>query len=263
VFDSALYDFQYYSMFRENSFSGTDRIQDANQVTTALTSRLVDDKAGLERLKFSVGEIFYFRDRNVTLQYAGQQPVPGSVVQTNRFSNVVTELSSELTHQLSITTGLQWNPVLNDFERGKAALHYRSPTNEIFNIGYLYRNNPLIPDKTNNISQSDMSFRYPIYDNWSAMGRWQYSVLYNKTQDAFFGLEKENCCWRFRIALRHYINNISNNNSSIIGTNQNLALTGTAQNGIFFEIELKGLTSIGDNMDYFLQQEIYGYRKTH
>ncbi|MDD1613700.1 MAG: LPS assembly protein LptD, partial [Methylococcaceae bacterium] len=260
VFDSAQYDFQYNMMFRENSFSGTDRIQDANQITTALTSRLVDDKTGLERLKLSVGEIFYFRDRNVTLQYAGLPPVVGSVAQTSSFSNLVTELSSEFTRQLSVTTGLQWNPVLHDFERAKAAIHFSTPANEIFNIGYLYRKNPLVPDKSNDISQGDISFRYPIYDNWSAMGRWQYSVLYNKTQDAFFGLEKENCCWRFRIALRHYINNIASNT---IVNNADQTLTGTAQTGVFFEIELKGLSAIGDDMDYFLQQEIYGYRKSH
>jgi len=247
-------------MFRENSFSGTDRIQDANQITTALTSRLVDDITGLERLKLSVGEIFYFRDRNVTLQYAGLPPVVGSVAQTSSFSNLVTELSSEFTRQLSVTTGLQWNPVLHDFERAKAAIHFSTPANEIFNIGYLYRKNPLIPNESNDISQGDISFRYPIYDNWSAMGRWQYSVLYNKTQDAFFGLEKENCCWRFRIALRHYINNIASNT---IVNNADQTLTGTAQTGVFFEIELKGLSAIGDDMDYFLQQEIYGYRKSH
>ena len=259
VFDTAQYDFQYNSMFRENSFSGTDRIQDANQITTAITSRLIDDKSGLERLKLNIGEIFYFRNRNVTLQYANQPPIVGSSVQTNSYSNLVTELSSEFTKHLSATTGLQWNPLLNDIERTKAGIHYRNESNEIFNIGYLYRKNPLVPDGSNNITQSDVSFRYPIYDNWSAMGRWQYSLLYNKTQDAFVGVEKENCCWRFRFAVRHYINNIA---SSTIVNNANQTLTGTAQTGIFFEIELKGLSAIGDNMDYFLQQEIYGYRKS-
>ena len=132
---------QYSSMFRENSFSGTDRIQDANQITTAITSRLVDDKAGLERLKLSVGEIFYFRDRLVT--------IPGAPIlqQTGTFSNLVTELSSELTQHLSVTSGLQWNPQLNDIQRVNAALHYGNEANELFNIGYLYRKNPLITDR--------------------------------------------------------------------------------------------------------------------
>ena len=90
------------------------------------------------------------------------------------------------------------------------------------------------------------------------MGRWQYSLLYNTTQDAFFGLEKENCCWRFRIALRHYMNNIANGN--VNSSTADNSLTGTAQNGMFFEIELKGMSAIGDDMNTFLQREIYGYR---
>jgi LPS-assembly protein len=251
IFDSAQYDFQYGTMFRENSFSGTDRIQDANQVTTALTSRLVDDKAGLERLKLSVGEIFYFRDRLVT--------APGVPVQTGNFSNVIAELSSDLTEHLTLATGLQWNPIQNDIQRGKAALHFSTQDNEIFNIGYLYRKNPLVPDRANDIINSDMSFRWPIYDDWYAMGRWQYSLLYNTTQDGFFGLEKENCCWRFRVVGRHYINNLANVNSTV--NNLNLAPTGTAQNGIFFEIELKGLTGFGTDLNSFFEQTIYGYRK--
>ena len=286
VFDSALYDFNYNAMFRENSFSGTDRVQEANQITTAITSRLIDDKTGLERLKLNLGEIFYFSDRNVTLDYNyGNKDLvynygQGSYKQSNSYSNLVTELSSQLTQEFSVSSGLQWNPqqytvqrtntgllpvnVNSGLQRINAGLHYANKANEIFNIGYTYRNNPLIncnngnSTSCSNITQTDASFRYPVYDNWNAMGRWQYSLLYNTTQDALFGVEKENCCWRFRIALRHYMNNISNGNT--IATNTNNALTGTAQNGIFFEIELKGMSAIGDDMDTFLQKEIYGYQ---
>ncbi|MEI8207850.1 MAG: LPS assembly protein LptD [Methylococcales bacterium] len=285
VFDTAQYDFQYYTLFRDNSFSSSDRIQDANQVTAALTSRLIDDKSGLERLKLNIGEIFYFRNRDVTLDYGNQiaqgiynplfpanynPAAQGSYKQTNNYSNLVTELSSEITRQWSVTSGLQWNPQAYDINTGlqpinvhtgiqrvNAGIHFATKNNEIFNVGYLYRANPLVPDGSNNIKQVDTSFRYPIYDNWSAMGRWQYSLLYNKTQDAFFGIEKENCCWRFRIAVRHYINNLANTNNTGVTNN---TLTGTPQNGIFFEFELKGLSSLGDDMDNFLRNEIYGYR---
>jgi LPS-assembly protein len=253
VFDSAQYDFNYDTMFRENSFSGTDRIQDANQITTALTSRLIDNKANLERLKLSVGEIFYFRDRLVT--------IPGfPIQQTGTFSNLVTELSSQLTKHLSVTSGLQWNPQQNDIQRVNAALHFGNEANELFNIGYIYRNNPLITDGSNDITQSDISFRWPVYDKWYVLGRWQYSWLYDTTQDALFGVEKENCCWRIRIAARRYINNLNNINDPFGNFNQ--TITGTAQNGIFFQIELKGLTGIGDNLDDFLTNEIYGFQKS-
>jgi len=267
VFDSAEYDFSFNSMFRENSFSGTDRIQNANQITTAITSRLVDSKTGRETLKLSVGEIFYFRDREVTLPF-NPLKTPGIStaidrlndlpLYTDNFSNLVTELSSELTDHISVGTGLQWNPNSNDVERGHAVLHYRNEPDELINVGYLYRQNQVIPDRVDDIIQTDMSFRWPIYDNWYALGRWQYSLLYNTTQEGFFGLEKENCCWRFRIIGRHWINNINTNTGFVGGTR---IVEGDSQNGIFFQIELKGLTGIGEKLDTFFEQNLYGYRK--
>ena len=263
VFDSAQYDFQYGSLFRENSFSGTDRIQNANQITTALTSRLIDS-SGLERVNLNVGEIFYFQDRQVALPSEG---TPNQVAFFNQqsYSNVVADLKNQLSKQISLVSGMQWNPVRNDFERLKAGLHYRTETNTIFNARYYNRKNPLIPYVspnvvTTNIQETDLSARYPIYDNWSLMGRWQYSLLLKKSQDTFFGIEKENCCWRFRVALRRYINNISSNTGT---PNTVIATTpGTPQNGIFFEFELKGITSLGDSMDQFLGRELYGYKST-
>ena len=260
VFDSAQYDFQYGAMFRENSFSGTDRIQNANQVTTALTSRLIDDKTGLERLKLNVGEIFYFQNRTAWVPGEGSTQALIDRFNQQSVSNVVTDLTSALTKNLSLATGMQWNPVLNDFERLKAGLHYRTEANEIFNARYYNRKNPLIPDETTDINETDLSARFPVYDNWSLMGRWQYSVLWKKTQDSFLGIEKENCCWRFRIALRRYINNISNTDSTAISGTTSTVLSGTPQNGIFFEFELKGVTQLGDTMDEFLSRELYGYR---
>ena len=265
VFDTALYDFQFSSLFRENNFSGNDRIQNANQISTAITSRLIDDNSGLEKLKLDIGQITYFRDRKVsgsTQQVNGQFASVGQ--DTAQHSNLVTELSSQFSRQLSGTSGIQWSPQQNQIQRINAAIHYRSPTNEIVNVGYIYRKtplylNPLNLDHLNDITQMDNSFRVPVYDNWSIMGRLQYSLLYGKTQDALFGIEKENCCWKARIALRHYTNNI-NSITGVPITNAANTLAGTYQNGIFFEFELKGLGALGDDMDTFLQKEIYGFQ---
>jgi LPS-assembly protein len=40
-----------------------------------------------------------------------------------------------------------------------------------------------------------------------------------------------------------------------------LNATGNAQSGIFFEIELKGLSAFGERLDTFFEKQIYGYRK--
>ena len=175
---------------------------------------------------------------------------------TGHYSNIVTELSSQFTRQLSGTSGLQWSPQYNQVQRINAAIHYRSPANEIINVGYIYRKNPLYPNQSYDITQTDNSFRYPVYDNWSVIGRWQYSLLYNKTQDALLGIEKENCCWKARIALRQYTNNLQSGNGLVTPN----SYAGTYQNGVFFEFELKGLGALGDDMDAFLHKEIYGFQ---
>lgn len=294
IFDTSLYDFQYDSLFRENRYSGGDRIQDANQVSAALTTRLVDSKTGLEKLKLNVGQIFYFQNREVTAPVVRiDTDFLKNAVQTSTFSPLVAELSSQINPHFSVQTGIQWDPDTNEIVRGNAALHIVNNPGELINIGYTYRKNNLIRDaldsvtdddlndlslnrvtpftranvetlqrdndrlRSNDIIQSDVSIRWPIYDDWFAVGRWQYSLLLNRTQEAFVGFEKENCCWRFRVIGRRYVNNLNTANAAS-GLTTSSTLT-----GLFFQIELKGLTGIGNAGDIgdFFTQSIYGYRK--
>jgi LPS-assembly protein len=257
IFDTGLYDPSFNSLFLENRFSGTDRVQDANQLTAALTTRLVDAKTGKEKLKLSVGEIAYFRDREVTL--------PGYPVETDRLSNLMTELNAGLTDHVSLSSATQWNPHLNEFVRHSAMLHYINEPGEIVNLGYRYRKNILVPTAPGtrplDIIQSDVSFHWPVYNDWSAVGRWTYSLLNNSTQESFFGVEKENCCWRFRVVGRRWINSLTlNQNPNIPDPLAVVDATGISQTGVFFQLELKGLTGVGEKLDEFFEQQIYGYR---
>jgi LPS-assembly protein len=274
IFDSALIDSSFNSLFLENRFSGTDRVQDANQLTAALTTRLVDAQSGKERLKFSLGQIAYFQDREVTLN----SNLPNFLkynypVETNKFSNLVNELNAGLTDHISLTTGTQWDPHLNEIVRHTSGLHYLNKPDpnlpgEIFNLGYRYRKNTLIPvpaalagTRPYDIIQSDVSFHWPVYNEWSVVGRWTYSLLNDRTQESFLGVEKENCCWAFRLIGRRWVNSVA-----LLANDPNtptpvLNATGNAQSGIFFEIELKGLSAFGERLDTFFEKQIYGYRK--
>jgi len=266
LYDTSLYDFNYSSLFRENRFSGVDRVQDANQITTAVTSRLIDPKTGRDRLKLDIGEIFYFADREVTLcgDYYSTLCnetafIEGKQVGRHNMSNLVTELSAALTDHISLQTGVQWDPIENDVVRYEGALHFVNQPDQIFNIGYRYRKNTFYDDaaRSRDIIQTDVSARWPVYDNWYAVGRWQYSLLLNSTQESFFGLEKESCCWRFRIIGRRWVNRVNTNTIDPFTTE----VQGDSQTGVFFQVELKGLTGIGEKLDEFFEQNIYGYRK--
>ena len=252
LFDSSLYDFNFNSMFRENRFSGTDRIQDANQLTVAMTSRLIDSETGQERLNLSVGEIFYFTDREVTLLNP-LEPISnplraGFHPETNSTSNLVAELSGQLTDHLSFSSGIQWDPDVNEFTRGQAEIRFRNNPDQIVNIGYRYRRDNINAAAT--IIQTDASFRWPIYDNWYGVGRWQYSLKFNSTKESFLGLEKESCCWRFRVIWRRFANTITGN-----------VAEDKMDEGVFVQLELKGLTSFGDKVDEFLEKNLKGYQR--
>lgn len=239
-FDTSLYDFSFNSLFRENRFSGSDKVQDANQVTVAMSTRLIDSERGQERLKLSLGEIFYFRDREVTLQ--------GGPPETNSMSNLIAELSGQLTDHVSFSSGMQWNYDLSEFTRGQAELRYRDRPDRLINLGYRYRKDDLTEDVS--IHQTDASIRWPIYDNWYGVARWQYSFRYSSTKDSFLGLEKESCCWRFRVLWRRYTDTLNDDTSEV-----------ELDQGIFVQLELKGLSSFGDKLDEFLEKNLKGYRR--
>ncbi|MGR9037804.1 MAG: LPS-assembly protein LptD, partial [Gammaproteobacteria bacterium] len=299
VFDTSLYDFWFTNLFRENRFSGSDRVQDANQITAGLTTRLLDSATGRDKLKFSLGEIIYFQNREVTLPVrlrylpsAVVTPPQGleSPIETETLSPLIAELSGALSDYWTGETGIQWSPDSNDIVGGKAVLHFIKEDDKILNLGFRYRQsdlperilrstrcppnttgtpvdcwyptnsyNPLNDKKvlqSSDLIQSDLSFRWPLAESWYGVGRWVYSWLYNSTQESFIGVEKENCCWRFRVIGRRWTNNINTVNSV------NSQLTeGTSQTGVFFQVELKGLTGIGEKLDEFFEQSIYGYRK--
>lgn len=249
VFDSSTYDYTYYQLFRENRYTGSDRIGDSNQLTLALTSRLIDQSTGLERLRGSIGNAFYFQDREVSLF----GPPVASQEQSN--SNLIGDVYAGLNNDWSLRAGGQWNPDRNQIDRGIVALQYNNRNNDLLNVAYRYRRNQnsltCIQDDLINpcLDLTDVSFRLPVTEGWHVVGRWQYSLVDRLTLETFLGFERETCCWRFTLLGRRYINNIQ----SGTGDTQ-------ANNGVFLQLELKGLTRLGDQVDMFLRNEISGYR---
>ena len=239
-FDTALFDFSFNSLFRENRFSGTDKVQDANQLTAAMSTRLLDSENGQERLKLSLGQIFYFRDREVTLQ--------GDPEETNSLSNLVAALSGQITDHVSFSSGMQWNYDLSEITRGQAEIRYRDRPERLINLGYRYRKDDLTADVE--IHQADASIRWPIYDNWYGVARWQYSFRFSATKDSFLGLEKESCCWRFRVLWRRFTDTLDETDGVDL------------EQGIFIQLELKGLSSFGDKLDEFLEKNLKGYQRS-
>jgi len=235
LFDTAENDFSFNQLFRENRFSGTDRVADANQLTLALTSRLIESANGSERLKASIGTVVYFDDLDVGL-------TPGSTPYTKDTSDLVSELNGKISEHWTARSAIQYNPHDKKTQQSNIGIHYRDENERLFNATYRTRYEATDTD----LEQTDVSFKWPINKSWSTVGRWNYSQEENISLETFFGFEKDTCCWRLRVIARRYVNNDVDEEPT---------------EGLFFQFELKGLTSLGGKVDTFLEEGIQGYQK--
>lgn len=229
-FDSVPLDFNFSQLFRENRFSGSDRIADANQLSLALTTRLIDLPSGREQLLASIGQIAYFDDRRVTVD---------GEVDSDKFSDFVAEIEADLDNNWLLRTSLQWDPKENLTVRSSALLTYRPDSDRLLNIGHRRVNT----GSSAETEQLDFSILWPIRDRWRVAGRWNYSIAGNTSIESLVGLEYQDCCWSFRIAARRYIADDGSDHET----------------NYYLQLVLKGLAPLGEDIGELLEAGVLGY----
>lgn len=260
TFDTSEMSFDFWQLFSNNRFSGADRQMDANNLTAALTTRLLDD-SGVERLSASLGQIKYFNDQRVQM--------PGVAPTDFGRSDYVAQLGVQFNDLWRLNSSYQWNPntkqspYLNDqgqaFQQGRdtdlatVQIQRRIKGDGIFNFSYRYRRNVM--------EQFDTSVVFPVSERWRAIGRWVFArrdvlpLTYNgqtfttftfshRTLEAAAGVEYDSCCVSFRVLGRHYVADY----------------TRVTSNAIMFEMEFKGLGSLNPQSGTYLRRAILGYQ---
>ncbi len=237
VFDTANTDFNFSSLFRENRFNGVDRIGDANQLTVALSSRILSKKSGLELFNLSIGRIYYFEDQRVSLD---------NQINTSPSSDIITEIGGRLYNWKARAT-LQWNTDTDTSDKRSVQLSYAASDQAVFNIGYRFYRDP--NSSANNFEQSDISFAWPFAKNYSLLSRWNYSLTDKRDIETLVGLQYESCCWALRLVSQRYLrNNISPEEDPY-------------KSSIMLQFVLKGFGSISDKeATKALKYAILGYQ---
>ncbi len=229
VFDSGLFDFSFINLFRENRFAGHDRIGDANQLALAVTSRHFSLRSGRELFRTSIGQIYYFRDREINL--------PGVTRLDSNTSELIGEFATNLGEDWSGRATLQWDPDSSQTNKSALSMRYAPADGTVLNMAYRQRR------AFTDIKQTDVSFRIPMTESVSLIGRWAYSLQNQQALEVVGGLEYESCCWGIRILGRRFIRNIQ----------------GEFDTAIFVQAEFKGLGGIGRSASSFLRRSIPGY----
>lgn len=274
VFDTSEYSFSYASLFRDNRFSGSDRIGDENKLSLGLTSRWIEDN-GFERQRVSVGQAVYFKDREV--QLPGILAADRADAQSD-VSPIALDYEFRFNRDWRATADYNWDTEEHSPRSGSAMLHYQPEDNpnKIINVGYRYRNDQVVynqltgkwqfggdygtPGQENfvkdyyKIQQHDFSMMWPIIPQWNLISRWQYDYARNRTLEAFGGFEYDNCCWKLRVINRYWVSN--DEYSQIAPLNEK------GDHGLFLQIVLKGLGGLtGAKVESFLDKGIEGYRE--
>ncbi|WP_308445469.1 LPS assembly protein LptD [Thauera sp. 2A1] len=235
LFDTSRYDFGFAQIFSENRYTGGDRIGDANDLTAAVTSRLIDPATGAERIRALVGQRYYFEDQRVTA---------GEVARTSRRADILGGLNGRLTRTTSVDSLLQYNPNDSQIERFNAALRYQPEFAKALNVSYRYARDLRSTDGTLGLRDVDVSGQWPLWNNWYGVGRVTHSLKEDRVTEAIGGLEFNGGCWVFRAAVHRY------------------ALTADKSNkALFFQLEFNDLTSIGSSPLALIKRSVPGYGK--
>ncbi len=229
VFDSQPLTFGWAQMFRDNRYSGGDRQADANQLTLAVSTRMIRQSDGRERFSASLGQIRYFRDSRVHL--------PGEPLTEKGRSAWVADVNYAPTDRWTVGASYQRDPKFQRTDLASLRARYLFPNDGVINLSYRYRRALL--------EQVDFSFLYPINPTWSVVGRHYYSLRDSKTLEGLMGVQWDSCCIAVRLVGRRYMRNRD----------------GRLDNTLMLEIELKGLGGAGQDTRSTLRRAILGYNR--
>ena len=228
-FESGLQDINFATLFTENQFSGSDRINDANQLTAGVSSRFIDASTGIERLRVALAQRYYFQSQRVT--------VPGVAprARDSNSSDVLAVISGSIAKNWTTEAGWQYNTDLKQTQKFNVAGRYQPQAGKVLNLAYR--------DTLNTLRQADFSAQWPINSRWSGVARWNYSIRDNRTLEALAGVEYTDRCWALRIIGHRFA-----------------TTTSAASTSIFVQLELSGISRIGTNPTEVLFRNISGYK---
>ena len=231
LFDTVLADFNYAQLFSENRFVGGDRFGDANQLTAALTSRFLDAR-GVERLRATFGQRYYFANERVGLTAA-------TPLRTSPESDWLASVGGRVARHWSFDGSVQYNPRDSRTERYGAQLRYSPEIAQVLNLSYRYNRDLL--------RQVDLSGQWPVTAGWYAIGRYNYSLRDARVLEALAGVEYNGGCWVFRAVAQRI-----------------QAATDVSSKAIFFQLEFNGFGQIGSNETVNLfKRNVPGYAVTN
>ena len=230
LFDTNTYTPGFSGLFRDNRFSGGDRIGDTHQLSVAVTSRLIDSAAAREWLRADLASTVFFRDR--------REQLPSPLAATAGHAELIARLNTTLSDRWS--GGAEWvyGPDGHSTVKRNVEINYRAGPHRLLTLRQRFLRQTT--------GHTDLSGYWRLSPAWAIVGRYDYSGRRNEPLEALLGVEYDTCCWALRLAARDYLTADDNRRDR----------------AILLQLEFKGLTGLGRGARDLLAERIKDYRPT-
>ena len=244
-YDSGANDFNFATIFSDNTYGGHDRIANNKLLTLGLISRLQDAGTGAELARVGVAQRLRLSDQLVTL--------PGEVPLNERLSDILVGGAVNWTPKWMTDATVQYNPKLGRSVRSTLGGRYNPTPYRLITAAYRFQR-----DQS---EQLDIGWQWPINDlwgdrgqdlgpgrgqgggRWYSVGRINTSLKERRVVDAIVGFEYDGCCWIGRAVLERLQTG-----------------TGSANVRLLFQIEFVGFARLGTNAMTPLKANIPRYQ---
>jgi LPS-assembly protein len=202
-YDTGLADFNFASIYTENTFIGNDRIADNKMLTAGLSTRLFNPDSGAELARFGVAQRYRFADQYVTL--------PGGTQATSGLNDILLGAGVTLDTKWMLDSTIQYNPSTQQSVRSTVAARYNPGSYRVLNMAYRFQRDAS--------ELLDLGWQWPINDlwgdkgqklgpgrgegegRWYSVGRLNYSLQDAKLVDSLVGFEYDAGCWLGRVVV--------------------------------------------------------------
>jgi LPS-assembly protein len=230
-YDTGAADFNFASIYSENTFVGHDKISDNNLLTMGLTTRFLDTVNGNQYARFGFAQRLRIEEQQVTLNNSTVAAKPG-------LSDILLGAEVNLDERWTLDSTTQYNPLTDQSVRATVGARYNPGNYRVINAAYRFQRDVS--------EQLDVSWQWPINDLWGergrdlgagrgqgegryyALGRMNYSLDQSKMVDTLMGVEYDAGCWLGRVVF-----------------SRTQTSTSTAVERWIFQLEFVGFTRIG------------------
>ncbi|TMP82892.1 LPS-assembly protein LptD [Pseudoalteromonas phenolica] len=244
LYDTTKMQDDFAGLFREQRFSGVDRIAQANQFTIGATTRIYDNK-NIERFNFSAGQILYL-DSN--MKPTSQNPLD----QTNYNALFAAETMIHWHRRWYLSAGIQYDADTKQRIKSHATIDYKGDNNQLVQLNHHYANDV----SGYEIDQIGMFTSVPLNKQFQFIASYHRDLVSKRSTEFFIGLQYESCCWAIQLTGNRQIE-----------TDLNKAIDhddAQFDSSIRLNFVLKGLGGKSNyDVSRLLQQGIFGYRRPY